>query len=479
MKVLKNYLYNATYQVFVLLVPLVTIPYISRVLGPQGVGINTLTNSTIQYFVLIANLGLTTYGQREIAYTRSREKNKLSEVFWEIETISLITTAISFFLFLITLHFINNYHIYYLAQSFLICASAFDVSWLFMGLENFKITVLRNFVFRVISIVLIFSLVKNHNDITVYILIISVSTVFSNLSLWPYLKEYISKVPIRKLHLKRHIRPTIELFIPQIAISVYGILNKVMLGHFSTVASSGYYDNSDKIIRICLALLTSFSTVMMPHVAQAFVRGENKKIQEFVRQGIDIAVAFSFPLSAGIIAVAPNFVPWFFGKNFDPVVNVISIEAIAIIPISLATILGAQYLVPSNKNNQYTISILCGALVNILINITLIHYFSAEGAAIATVVAETVVTFVQVKFTMKNIKLIGNVKESIKPLVSSLIMFFIIFTMTHYLAESFMCILFEIIIGVLVYTLFMITLRSRIIMNVFKVLQIKFMHNKI
>lgn len=469
LKVLKNYLYNAAYQIFTLIVPLVTIPYISRVLGPTNIGINTLTNSTVQYFVLLANLGLTTYGQREIAYKRNNN-DALNKTFWEIELISVGTTLISLLLFFFTLLFIKQYKEFYLAQGFLILASAFDISWLFMGLENFRITVIRNFIFKFVSIILIFTLVKEPSDTIVYILIISVLTVISNISLWSYLKKYIHKVSIKSLEFMKHVKPALQLFVPQIAISIYAILNKVMLGNLKTIQDAGFYDNSDKIIRICLTLLTAFSAVMMPHVAQAFVKGEKEKIQKFVKEGLTIALTFSFPLATGIIIMADKFVPWFFGSGFTEVVSVISIESIAIIPISCATIFGVQYLVPLNQNNKYTISILAGAFLNIIINIPLIHYFSANGAALATVLAETMVTAVQIYFVSKKINFSGVFKDISKIMLSCGLMIIVLKVAEMYILENFLGFAFEIIIGCAVYILSLIVLKANILRIVNRVI---------
>ncbi|RXA74293.1 flippase, partial [Pediococcus acidilactici] len=170
MKIVKNFLFNVSYQVFILLVPLVTTPYISRVLGSEGVGINAYTNSIIQYFILFGSIGISTYGNRQIAYSRGNARD-VSQDFWEISILRFLTIAISYIAFLIYLNFVSQYHGFFFAQSFQIIAAAFDISWLFMGLENFKITVLRNFVVKIISLVCIFTMVKTENDLGTYILI--------------------------------------------------------------------------------------------------------------------------------------------------------------------------------------------------------------------------------------------------------------------------------------------------------------------
>lgn len=176
MKVIKNYLYNASYQVFVLLVPLITTPYLARVLGPKGVGINSFTNSVIQYFILFGSIGVNLYGNRQIAFVRDN-KDLLTKTFYEIFFMRLTTILLSCLSFEIFLLFVNKYQIFYLAQSVSIIAAAFDISWFFMGVENFAVTVLRNFIVKIITLTSIFLFVKSYNDLSMYILyIISIFT---------------------------------------------------------------------------------------------------------------------------------------------------------------------------------------------------------------------------------------------------------------------------------------------------------------
>lgn len=461
MKILKNYFYNAMYQIFVLLVPLITIPYISRVLGPRGVGINTLTSSVTQYFVLLANLGLTMYGQREIAYQR-QNRLKLSKTFWEIEFLSIITATISMLAFLIFLKTTNQYHVFYLAQSFLIIASAADISWVFMGLENFKITVLRNFLFKIISIILIFTVVKSKNDLLEYILIISISALIGNISLWPYLRLYLKKIKFHDMNLIIHLKPAIALFIPQIAINIYSVLNKIMLGQLVSVESSGFFDSSDKIVRMVLTLLTALTTVMMPHVAHAYVNGQKKKINFYLMQSSYISLIVAVPMTFGLNAIAKDFVPLFFGNKFLPVIHVISIEAVAIIPIAIAGVLGVQYLIPLNRTNQYTKSIFIGAAVNILINFPLIHYFSASGAAIATVISESCVTLTQLFFVTKSINISKLFQDFGRILIASIFMFIAVKITGLFFDVSILKIVFQILIGIFTYVIALFILRAKV-----------------
>ncbi|KAF0800919.1 oligosaccharide flippase family protein, partial [Pediococcus acidilactici] len=287
MKIVKNFLFNVSYQVFILLVPLVTTPYISRVLGSEGVGINAYTNSIIQYFILFGTIGINTYGNRQIAYSRGNNED-VSQDFWEISILRFITIGISYAVFLVYLSMVHEYHTYFFAQSFQIIAAALDISWFFMGLENFKITVIRNFIIKIISLICIFTMVKNQNDLGIYILILSLSLLFGNLSLWGYLKRYVRRPRFDRLRLLKHIRPSIALFIPQVAIQIYLVLNKTMLGSISGVRSAGYFEYSDRIVKIVLAIVTSIGTVMLPRMASIYANKDYKKLKEYMLSLIHI-----------------------------------------------------------------------------------------------------------------------------------------------------------------------------------------------
>lgn len=249
-KIIKNYIYNVLYQLLAVLLPFITIPYVSRVLGAENVGINSFTNANTQYFVLIATMGISIYGTREIAYLKN-DINARSKLFFEIMLIKLMLFILSYSLFFIFLWLVHQYKQIYLIQSISIVSAFFDVSWFFMGLQNFKITVLRNFLVKIISIVSIFAFVKDSNDIYEYILILVLSIFFGNISIWSFLKnnlEFTKDLKVKSL--KKHIKPILVLFVPQIAIQVFTVVNKTILGIYSTPVNLGLFENSDKIIRI-------------------------------------------------------------------------------------------------------------------------------------------------------------------------------------------------------------------------------------
>ena len=358
------------YQVFVLLLPIITIPYVSRVLGPTGIGINAYTNSIVQYFVLFGTLGLTMYGNREIAYNRD-DRQKMSNLFWELALLRLVTTSLAIIVYLVFILLVDQYQTFYLIQGLLLVATAVDMSWFFQGLEEFRITVLRNSLVKIVSLVLIFTLVKSRNDLWIYIFVLTGSQVLGNLTLFPYLKTYINKPIWKQLNLMKHLSPTIAMFVPQIATQIYLQVNKTMLGAFTGVQASGFYDNSDKIVKILLAVVTATGTVLLPHSAHSFASGRHDQVEKSLTRSMHFILVLACPMAAGLAGVAPVFTKVFFGADFWPVSSLLMIESVIIILVGISNATGVQYLLPTNQLVPFTTSVILGAIGNIILNIAL------------------------------------------------------------------------------------------------------------
>ncbi|WP_318766560.1 oligosaccharide flippase family protein [Lactiplantibacillus carotarum] len=276
MQLIKNYLYNAWYQIFVIIVPLITTPYISRVLGSYGVGVNAYTSSIVQFFVILGGLGINLYGNREVAYVRE-DRQRLSRLFGEIELLRLLAIVICLVIFGVYLLTDPQYRVQLILQAVLILATGLDISWLFMGQEDFKRIVLKNAVVKLVSVTLILWLVKTPEDLNWYILIISGSTLIGNLTLWGPLKRMVDWVPLKQLNWRRHFKPALVLLVPQVASQIYLVLNKTMLGQMVGVTATGYFDNSDKVVKLILSVVTATGTVMLPRVAATFKAGNLKR----------------------------------------------------------------------------------------------------------------------------------------------------------------------------------------------------------
>lgn len=462
MRVVKNYLYNASYQVFILIIPLITTPYLSRILGPTGVGINSYTNSIIQYFILFGSIGVSLYGNRQVAFVRN-DRQKLTNTFYEIFLMRSVTIVISYVFFIIFLIIAKQYRIYYLAQSISIIAAAFDISWFFMGLENFSVTVLRNFIVKVITLICIFTFVKSEGDLTNYILILSLSLLIGNVTLFPNLQRYISRPIIKELRVWQHFRPALLLFIPQVATQIYLVVNKTMLGSMTSVQSAGYFDQSDKMIKMVLAIVTATGTVMLPHVASAFANKEYRKILRYLYKSFDFVTVVSVPMAFGLAAISPKFVPLFFSSKFIEIIPLMMIESIVILLIAWSNVIGTQYLLPTKQVRLYTNSVVWGAVVNIIANIPLIIWWGAMGTAFATVLSELIVTGYQVLAIREQVNYKQLFLETPKYLAGGLLMFISILGLNKFLSVSWFSISIEVFVGILVYCVLLIVFRAKIV----------------
>ncbi|MCM1636606.1 MULTISPECIES: flippase [Latilactobacillus] len=462
MKIIKNYLYNVFYQVFVLLVPLITMPYIARVLGPTGVGINSFTNSNTQYFILIGSIGVSLYGNRQIAYYRD-DKAKTSQIFWEVFLMRMITILVALAAFFIFLGFEKSYHQAYLMQAILIVAAAFDISWFFMGFENFKVTVLRNIIVKLISLACIFIFVRDKGDLTLYIAVLSISQLIGNITLFPYLKRYINLPNWRELKIWRHFKPSLVLFVPQIATQFYLILNKTMVGKMVSVEAAGFYDNSDKIIKMVLAIVTATGTVMLPRVANTFAKGDHEQVKKYLYQSFDFVSAISIPMMFGMAAIAPKFATMFFGQAFDAVGPLMMVESLVILFIAWSNVLGVQYLMPTGHNKEFTVSVTIGAVVNIILNIPMILWLGTLGAMISTVLSELSVTSYQLYIVKDDLNLREMLQEFWKYLLSGLIMFVVVLTMNLKLSFNMTQLIIQAVIGIIIYCSILWITRPRIL----------------
>jgi O-antigen/teichoic acid export membrane protein len=469
MQVVKNYLYNASYQVFVLLIPLITTPYLARVLGPTGVGINAYTNSIIQYFILFGSIGVNLYGNRQIAFVRD-DKDKMTKTFYEIFLMRIMTIVLAYAAFLIFLMTTGSYHVYYLAQSVSIIAAAFDISWFFMGVENFGVTVLRNFVVKIVTLTSIFTFVKSFDNLNIYIMILSLSLLIGNMTLFPNLRRYIGKVKLKNLRIWQHLKPSMVLFVPQIATQIYLVVNKTMLGSMTTVQSAGYFDQSDKMIKMILAVVTATGTVMLPHVANAFMKGEVEKTKQFLYNSFSFVTALSVPMMFGIAAVARKFVPLFFTDKFLAVTPLMMIESIVILLIAWSNALGTQYLLPTNQNSAFTKSVVLGAVVNIIVNIPFIMLWGALGATLSTVLSEITVTSYQLFVVRRQINYWNLFTDTGKYILAGLLMFIVVFILDGKLPDSWLMLIIEVSIGILIYGMLLIVMKAKIIKDAMKMI---------
>lgn len=422
-KIKKNYIYNLIYQILTIITPFITTPYVSRTLCADGVGTSSYLSALVSYFVLFGGLGLTTYGQREISYCHNSKIDR-SVKFWEIQILGFCSYGISLLVYILFVFFFHQNDLLYVIVCLQILASMFDTVWFFYGIEDFKNVVVRNIILKLLSIILVFAFVKNENDLSVYMLICLGVNFISSLCLWPLLTNRIAIVPINLLRPFKHIKGALQLFVPTIAIQVYVNVDKIMIGFFANgSAQNGYYEQAQKIESMCLMVVVSLGTVMIPRIGALFSENNITEVERMIYKSFRFTFITSLPICFGLIAISDIFVKWFFGNGFEEVISILCVLSINIILIGLSNVIGTQYLIPLKKQKEYTISVILGMIINIIMNAILIEKYLALGASVATLCAELVVTstqFLMVKDRF-NIKII--LVENWKYFVASFIMF--------------------------------------------------------
>ena len=464
----KNYIYNLIYQILIILIPLITTPYLSRVLGVNNIGIYSYTLSIVTYFILFGSLGISLYGQREIAYYQDNKK-KRSKTFWEIITMRFISLGLSLILFYISFCRKGEYLAYYKILILEIIANAFDISWFFQGIEEFKKTVMRNMLVKILSVFSIFIFVKNQSDLYKYFCIYVFSNLIGNMSLWFYLRKYIEKIEFKELNVFKHLKPTISLFIPQIAVQIYTVLDKTMIGSIvSNKEEVGYYEQAQKIVKLLLSIATSIGIVMVPRMANCYYKGEKEKIKTYINKSFSFILMIAFPLMFGITSISKKFVPIFYGEGYDKVVYLISLISPIILAIGLSNVTGTQYLLPTKQQKKFTISVVAGAISNFILNLIFINLWQSIGASIATVIAEFVVTGVQFYLLRKEIKIKDVINIGKKYFIAGIIMFIVSVLIGNNISNNLISIVVQTITGGIIYFIVLILLKDEFLLNLIK-----------
>lgn len=447
----RNYIYNLIQQILTLLTPLITTPYISRVIGAEGIGIYSYASSIVTYFALFAALGTATYGQREISYCQD-DKKRRSEVFWNNELLCIITTCISLCFYGVFCFFQKENRIVFFILSLSLLDVCLNVSWLLTGLEEFGKIVLRNIIIKVVSIGFIFTFVRTKDDLIIYVLGLTLALIISDISLWPFVLKFIDRPKVKDLKPFSEIKVVFSMFVPTIAISIYTVLDKTMIGIITkNAAENGFYEQALKISRIALTVVTSLGAVMIPRIGYLFEKHDNDLVRQYMYRSYRFVGFIGIPMGLGLLAISPNFVPWFFGKGFEGVIPLIGVLGFLLLSIGINNVTGVQYLIPTKRQNTFTKTVLIGACVNLIANICLIPSLGAIGAAIASVLAETIIAITQLWIVRKEISSLAIIKQSLKYIISGFIMFFTLLLINKYLQPSIMNTLVLISSGCFVY----------------------------
>ena len=448
----KNYLYNLAYQILLLIVPFVTIPYLSRVLGVENIGINSFTLSIVAYFILFANIGIGSFGSREIALHQD-DRKKYSKVFWDCYSYQFLTGVISVLAYVVYVICFGKYPLVQWIMLINILAAIVDMNWLYRGLEDYKYISLRNIFIKLAGVAATFMFVHSANDLWIFVLINSISLILSSFILWFKIPKIIDKPNFKEIRIFHYWKDSLVYFLPQIATSIYTVLDKTMLGIITqSEAENGYYEQTYKIIQISLIIMTSLNAVMAPRMAYLYGKGKKEEFRERLKSSLHFVYMLAFPIVFGLIAVGPDFSTIFFGDGYEKVRLLLPLFAPIVLIIAISNCVGDQCLIPTGKRAKSAIFLWISAAVNFVLNLITITLWQSQGAAISSLIAELVVMIAFVYLSRSHLKIRYFFSIATNYLLSALVMFILLMVINHFWTTiSIPAVAVKITIGALTY----------------------------
>lgn len=460
--ILLNYINTITGLIF----PLITFPYAARVLGPECMGVIDFQNSFINYIVLFSSLGIPFYGIREIAKFRDNDilrNQKLIEIFLLNLFLCFIGYIVVFIISITISQIQENVDIFYILSS-AILFTAIGVQWFYQGIEDFRFITIRGIIVRIICAVSLFIFVKSKEDLFIYAIVLTGTTVGNNFINFIHLRKYISKktTAIKTINIRQHIRPTLKIFLMFACVSIYIYLNIIILGFMQGDKAVGLYSYSVKIPTIINTVITSLGAVMLPRCSNLIENGNTTEFSRIITKSFHFISAMAFPCSCAIIVLAEPLTMVFCGEKYLEATTSLRIVASTIIFVSYSNIFGMQILFPKNKESIVIKSIFISSVISIILNLALIPLLAQNGAAIATLVTEAFIMLLEIVYGYKYIK------ESI---LNIRINNYIIGTILMSLAIGFCCIfisnhLFRLLIasfaGIVTYIIYLIYKKDEI-----------------
>ena len=450
----KNIMYNFIYQILIMVLPFITAPYLARKIGASGVGVYSFSQTVATYFTYITTLGLSNYGNRSIASVQN-DRVKRSKTFSEINCMQVLCFLISIILYVIYIIFFSVDKIAALIMSIWVVSGLFDINWLFFGLEKFKLTVIRNTLVKILSVGCIFLFVKSKDDVYIYILIMALSTLISQISLWPYVKQDIDFSLPKWCDIKKHIKPNLILFLPVISVSLYRMMDKIMLGYMCTMDEVGFYENAEKIISMVQSLIVAVGTVMLPRMTSIYSSENENQGNYYFDLSMTAVIMYISAATFGLLSIKDVFTRVYFGSGFERTAEILALLAITLIFFGTGNVLRTQYIIPKKKDSIYIKSAFLGALINLIVNSLLIGKYGGVGAAIGTICAEAFVCIYQFVKVRDDISIIHFLPALIRYAILGLIMYIVINKLPA-VDNDVIALIMYITVGALVYILFVI-----------------------
>lgn len=481
----KNIVFSVIIQAITFLVPLIVSPYISRVLGANGLGQYSYALSILSYFSAFVTFGFVTYGTRAISQCRD-SKEKVSQVFWNIIFCRLVLLSISTLLYLI-LFFSNAFGSKANSQIFLILlisliGNCFDLTFFYQGKENFKMLSGISASVKLISLICIFVFVKKSDDVLIYTFIKSGEVGLLSLLMLVFCIRHLQRPKIKEIHLLKTFKEGILFFFPVISSTISGYIDQTMIGYISNMEEVGYYQAGHRITSTVISLVLAISPVMLSRISYLYSVNKQEEIRIKTIKMFETFFLVAIPAVVGLYSTASYLIPAFFGDEFYPTVELMYFLIPNILFSSCVSLLGTAYYYPSNKAKFPSIFLVIGTIVNIITNIFAIQYFGSKGAAFTTSFTSFIVLCLYIWFSRKSIDYLSIVKKIIKPLIASAVMAGGLVSLWLLLRNTGISLIVlsicEVVLGIIIYVIMIIILRESLIMSLLGLLKNKLRGNK-
>lgn len=462
-----------------LLFPLITIPYVSRILMPEGIGRVSFAQSTIDIFTMLAMLGIPLYGIKACSKVRD-DKIQLATTVKELLILNTIAMAVSYFLLLIATLYINEFSkekTLLWIVSIQIALTVFGAEWFYQAIEQYDYITIRSVLGKLVSLVLMFILVRNSTDVLQYGFVVIIGSVGSNIFNIIRLHKFISLRSAVKCNIKRHLKPVFILFAFSATTTIYNSLATVMIGFFSNSQQIGFYTTATKIKNLLVGVITVISSVLLPRSTYLLERNQKDKFFSLIKNTFNFNLLISIPITIFCILRAENIILILSGSQFLPAIPVMQIIMPSVIFIGLTNVIGIQLFLPLNKEIYVFISTLAGAIIDIVLNVILIPYKGAFGAAIATMLTELSVLVIQCIF-LSNYKVrIFNLYEFLKICFSTLVAFIATYYFINF-TNVFLNIIVSAAVFFSIFILVLLLTKEKIVIYVLREIQRKILKSK-
>lgn len=407
-----NALLNVVYTITNMIFPLITYPYVTRVLSATGMGTVSFFTSVSNYAVMVGSLGISTYGIRAVAKVRDNEKD-LSKITTELFILNTIITVIVIAVLAVSVPFVKQFNTepaLLLINLLIVIATPFGLDWLYSGLEQYAYITKRTILFKTISLIMVFLLVRRKSDYPIYAAITAFSIIGAYFCNFVYSRNFVHFHSLNGLNYRRHFKPMILLFSSILAVSVYTNLDTIMLGFINDNYQVGLYSVASKVKWLLLSAVNAVSAVLLPRLSNYISNGETDKYYAALKKSVSFIFIVTIPLSVFFTLEAADSIYFLGGPDYGEAILCMQFLMPILVISGLSNVIGNQVLIPQGHDSQFMIAVVVGAVVDIILNAVLMPRLACTGAAIATLAAEFTQMSIQLHFARKDI--LKNIHKS-------------------------------------------------------------------